>query len=177
MLFLIKCMQPTRYALPQEILLREADGANDRFKALLLREINKVNYQAAPGHFNFNNKQEMVRILLCLQLVEIYNYPLQQIRIEVLVPKTHPRQRADVVVYTDEARTKPFLVFECLKPGASFAELNRSILRVIHQAKILSAEYAIVTSGTVRKVVKVAACRGAVIPRSAWQEDWPMASA
>ncbi len=170
-------MRPTRYALPEEILLREAGTADDRFRALLLREINKVNYQAAPGSFNFNNKREMVRILLCLQLVEVYNYPLQQIRIEVLVPKTHPRQRADVVVYMNEARTQPFLVFECLKPGASFAELNRSVLRVIHQAKILGAEYAIVTSGSVRKVVKVADCRGAVIPRSAWQEDWPAATA
>jgi hypothetical protein len=169
-------MRPARYALPAEVLLREASSASDRYKTLLLREINKVNYQAAPGSFNFNNKREMVRIMLCLQLVEAYNYPLQQIRIEVLVPKTHPRQRADVVVYTNEARTQPFLVFECLKPTASFHELNRSMLRVIHQAKILGAQYAIVSSGSVRKVVRVVECRGAVIPRSAWQEDWPAAA-
>ncbi len=168
-------MRPARYALPQEVLLREAGAADEGLRTLLLREINKVNYQAAPGSFNFNNKKEMVRILLCLQLVETYNYPLQQIRIEVLVPTTHPRQRADVVVYANEARTQAFLLFECLKPGASFAELNRSVLRVIRQAKILGAEYAIVTSGSVRKIVKTADCRGAVIPRSAWQEDWPAA--
>lgn len=166
-------MRPTRYALPPEILVREASKAEGSVQALLLREINKVNYQAGTSGFNFSNKQELVRILLCLQLVETYNYSLQQIRIEVLVPKTHPRQRADVVVYADDARVKPVMVFECLKPGASFDALNRSLWRVIHQAKLLGAAYAIVTSGTVRKVVAVAECRGAVIPRSAWQEDWP----
>lgn len=166
-------MRPTRYALPPEILVREAGKAVGPLQDLLLREINKVNYQAGTSGFNFNNKQEIVRILLCLQLVEVYNYSLQQIRIEVLVPKTHPRQRADVVVYTDDARAKAFLVFECLKPGASFNALNRSLWRVINQAKLLGARYAVVTSGTVRKVVAVAECRGAVIPRTAWQEDWP----
>jgi hypothetical protein len=166
-------MRPARYALPQEILFREATKIDGVFQALWLREINKVNYQAAPGSFNFHNKREIGRILLCLQLVETYNYPLQQIRIEVLVPTTHPRQRADVVVYTDEERKQPFIVFECLKPGAPHHELNRSVLRVINQAKILGATLAVVTSGSVRKIIKVAECRGAMIPRTAWQEDWP----
>ena len=61
------------------------------------------------------------------ELVYKYEYPANRIRVEVTIPDRLPTDRADIVVFSDDACTRPYAVVECKKEGVTDAEFNQAI--------------------------------------------------
>ncbi|MGD0650281.1 MAG: N-6 DNA methylase [Verrucomicrobiia bacterium] len=117
-------------------LLHEADGY--------------VNYVVQKKRYKANDPEEAVRVAFYLELVEKYRYKPQRLDLEVEVPRRTPKDRADIVVYTDEDQPKPFIVVECKRDGISEAELEQAIKQCWGNANNLRAKYAILVAGKTR---------------------------
>ena len=105
---------------------------------------------------SFKNPEELVRASYFVELVEDYNYPKENINVEHSVPRRTPEDRADIVVFEDEALKKPYLVVECKKDGISDAEFKQAIEQVFGNANSLRAKFASVVAGTTRTAFNIA---------------------
>ncbi|MGD9116764.1 MAG: restriction endonuclease subunit M [Dehalococcoidia bacterium] len=105
---------------------------------------------------SFKNPEERVRASYFVELVEDYHYPRERIGLEVPVPRRTPEDRADIVIFEDDTKKKPYLVVECKKDGISDAEFRQAIEQVFGNANSLRAKFASVIAGTTRTVFDVA---------------------
>ncbi|MBA7568732.1 hypothetical protein ES708_10466 [subsurface metagenome] len=105
---------------------------------------------------SFKNPEEKVRASYFVELVDDYNYPKEHINIEHPVPRRTPEDRADIVVFEDDALKKPYLVVECKKDGISDAEFKQAIEQVFGNANSLRAKFASVIAGTTRTAFDIA---------------------
>ena len=105
---------------------------------------------------SFKNPEEIVRASYFVELIEDYNYPKENINIEHSVPRRTPEDKADIVVFKDDALKKPYLVVECKKDGISDAEFKQAIEQVFGNANSLRAEFASVVAGTTRTAFDIA---------------------
>lgn len=105
---------------------------------------------------SFKNPEEIVRASYFVELIDDYNYPKKNINIEHPVPRRTPEDRADIVVFEDEAIKKPYLVVECKKDGISDAEFKQAIEQVFGNANSLRAKFASVVAGTTRTAFDIA---------------------
>lgn len=94
---------------------------------------------------NFNNPEEQVRATCFCELVLYYQYPVDQIQLEV--PTKPSQDRIDLLVYKDNALKKPYLVVECKKGGISDAEFENAIEQAYRYANYLRAWYIMVIAG------------------------------
>lgn len=117
---------------------------------------NKVKYTAQNKRYNFRDPEEKVRASFYVELVEKYKYPPTRLDLEVIVPRRKPEDKADIVVYEDEERKKPYIVVECKKDGISKAEINQAVEQAFGNANSLRAKYAILVAGNVRIAFDVA---------------------
>lgn len=93
---------------------------------------------------NYANPEEKVQAETFLGLILTYNYPPQRIRQFVRVTMGAETKEADIVVYNDDACTKPHIVVECKKEDVSEAEFE--------QAANQAFSYAQAIAGTVKYV-------------------------
>ncbi len=93
---------------------------------------------------NYANPEEKVQADTFLALILTYNYPPQRIRQFVKVTMGSEVKEADIVVYNDDACTKPHLVVECKREDVSEAEFE--------QAANQAFSYAQAIAGTVKYV-------------------------
>ena len=91
-----------------------------------------------------------------IELVKDYSYSKELIEIEVTVPRRTPEDRADIIIYEDEERKKPFIVIECKKDGISDAEYKQAIEQAFGNANSIRAKYAMVVAGNTRTAFDVA---------------------
>jgi type I restriction enzyme M protein len=76
--------------------------------------------------------EEVIRQLFLLWIPEILQYQLDQIEVEwsIQIGSDAEKERADIVIFSDPARTDPYIVFELKKPGsAEGLEQLRAYLR------------------------------------------------
>lgn len=116
----------------------------------------KVKYFAQNKRYDFRGPEEKVRTSFYVELVEKYKYPPNQLELEVIVPRRKPEDKADIVVYEDEERKRPYIVVECKKDGISKAEINQAVEQTFGNANSLRAKYAILVAGNVRIAFDVA---------------------
>lgn len=116
----------------------------------------KVEYTAIKKSYNFNDPEEKVRISFYLELIKKYQYPKERIDLEVIVPRREPSDKADIVVYEDDEKKKPYIVVECKKDGISQAEIKQAIEQTFGNANSLRAKYTILVAGNVRIAFDVA---------------------
>ena len=116
---------------------------------------NKIEYIAQQKSYKISNPEEGVRAAFYLELIKKYQYPKERIDFEVSV-KGEKRPAADVVVFEDGERKKPYIVIECKKDGISQAEIKQAIEEGIPNAHYLKAKYAIVVAGNVRIAFDIA---------------------
>lgn len=102
---------------------------------------------------SFKNPEEKVRASYFCELVLDYDYPTENIDIEVAVPRRTPEDRADIVVY-DEDGTE-YLVIECKKDGITDAEFKQAIEQAFGNANSLRAKFASVIAGTTKTAFDV----------------------
>ncbi|HSV94655.1 MAG TPA: type I restriction enzyme HsdR N-terminal domain-containing protein, partial [Spirochaetia bacterium] len=76
--------------------------------------------------------EEVVRQLFLLWIIKTLKYPLTNIEVEwpIQMGEDSEKERADIVIFTDETCTEPFIIFELKKPKSTTGlEQLRSYLR------------------------------------------------
>lgn len=87
----------------------------------------KIVYVAANRSERWSDPEEKVRAEFYAELIYKYGYAPQRIGVEVTVPDRSPNDFADLVVFHDDDRKKPYAVIECKKDGISDAEFNQAV--------------------------------------------------
>ena len=118
---------------------------------------NKIIYNCSRTYStSFKNPEEKVRASYFVELVLDYQYPKENIDIEVKVERRIPDDRADIVVYEDEELKSPFLIVETKKDGISDSEFTQAIEQAFGNANSKRAKYAIVVAGNTKTAFNVA---------------------
>lgn len=87
----------------------------------------KIVYVAVNHAERWSDPEEKVRAEFYAELIYKYGYSPQRIGVEVTVPDRSPNDFADLVVFHDDERKKPYAVIECKKDGISDAEFNQAV--------------------------------------------------
>ncbi len=121
-------------------------------------EKQKITYITSDGAAkNYNDPEEKIRAEFWAELIYKYEYPTNRIKVEVAVPDRLPADRADIVVFSDDACTRPYAIVECKKDGITDAEFNQAIEQGVGNATWikLRAEYAVIIAGETRRILDV----------------------
>ncbi|MGH7799193.1 MAG: type I restriction enzyme HsdR N-terminal domain-containing protein [Thermodesulfobacteriota bacterium] len=129
--------------LKEIIVTGESEG-------LIRLKENKIEYIAQQKSYKITDPEEPVRVTFYLELIKKYQYPKERIDLEVLVPRRKPEDKADIVVYEDDDKKKPYLVVECKKDGISPLEISQADEQGIGNANSLRAKYSILVAGNIR---------------------------
>jgi len=117
---------------------------------------NRITYRCGHrgGAFsdNYRDPEEQVRAKFFAELVERYQYRPELIDFEVEVPRREPKDKADVVIYRDEALKAAYCVVECKQDGVSEAEIEQAVKQAGGNANNLRAPYGMMVAGNVRVV-------------------------
>lgn len=116
----------------------------------------KIEYLPSGHKENLNDPEEKVRAEYCFDLIEKYGYPAARIGLEVEMPDRTPERYADIVIYENDAQTKPYIVVECKKDGISDAEFEQATKQAIANARVLHAPYANCVAGNTRRAMETA---------------------
>lgn len=87
----------------------------------------KIQYVAASRSERWSDAEEKVRAEFYAELIHRYGYSPDRIGVEVTVPDRSPNDYADLVVFKDDERKRPFAVIECKKESISDAEFNQAV--------------------------------------------------
>lgn len=112
----------------------------------------KIRYVAVNHTETWSDPEEKVRASYYAELIYRYGYAPECIGVEVTVPDRTPVDRADLVVFRDKGRTKPFGVIECKRDGVSDTEFKQAVEQAFGNghAHKFRAEYIGVIAGQTR---------------------------
>ena len=113
----------------------------------------RIRYVAVNRTERLSDPEEVVRAEFWAELIYQYGYEPARIGVEVIVPDRMPRDIADLVVFRDDARTRPFAVIECKREGITDAEFDQAVEQAAGNgawAK-LRADYIGVVAGLTRR--------------------------
>lgn len=116
----------------------------------------KIEYLPSGHKENLNDPEEKVRAEYYFDLLEKYHYPAKRVELETEMPARVPRFFADIVIYEDDAKKKPYIVVECKKDGISDAEFEQATKQAIGNARVLHAPFAICVAGNTRRAMETA---------------------
>ncbi len=124
----------------------------------------KIVYVAAGRSERWSDPEEKVRAEFYAELIYKYGYSPQRIGVEVTVPDRSPNDFADLIVFHDDDRKKPYAVIECKKDGISDAEFNQAVEQAWGNgnAHKFRAAYVGVVAGATRKFLDAAPKFGAL---------------
>ncbi len=105
------------------------EKAIEKGYAFLSGEENKklITYNAINHSERFSDPEEQIRAEFWAELIFRYGYDPQRIGVEVTVPDRRPIDVADLVIFNDDAHTRPFAVIECKRDGISDAEFAQAV--------------------------------------------------
>ncbi|MCA3175718.1 MAG: restriction endonuclease subunit M [Burkholderiales bacterium] len=112
----------------------------------------KVRYVAVNHAEKWSDPEEKVRAAYYAELIYRYGYDPECIGVEITVPDRVPYDRADIVVFRDKARTKPYAVIECKRDAVTDNEFKQAIEQAFGNghAHKFRAEYVGVAAGQTR---------------------------
>ncbi len=116
----------------------------------------KIEYLPSGHKENLNDPEEKVRAEYYFDLLEKYHYPAKRVELETEMPARVPRFFADIVIYEDDAKKKPYIVVECKKDGISDAEFEQATKQAIGNARVLHAPFTICVAGNTRRAMETA---------------------
>lgn len=98
---------------------------------------------------NYSNPEEKIQAQTFFKLIFDYNYSPSRIRQFVPVTMGSETKEADIVIYNDDACTKPHIVVECKKQNISELEFKQAVNQGFAYAYALAGtiKYVWVTSG------------------------------
>jgi type I restriction enzyme M protein len=88
--------------------------------------VEKVVY-AANRSERWSDPEEKVRAEFYAELIYRYGYSPDRFGVEITVPDRSPNDFADLVVFRDNEKKRPFAVIECKKEAISDAEFNQAV--------------------------------------------------
>jgi len=113
----------------------------------------RLTYIAVNHSERFSDPEEQVRAEFWAELIFRYGYDPERIGVEVTVPDRTPKDTADLVIFSDDAHTRPFAVIECKPDGITDAEFAQAVEQACGNgtwAK-LRAKYVGVVAGQTRR--------------------------
>ena len=81
----------------------------------------RIHYVAASHSDRWADPEEKVRAEFWAELIYKYEYKPERIGVEVKVERRTPDDRADLVIYADDAQKDRYFVFECKRADISDA--------------------------------------------------------
>ncbi len=87
----------------------------------------RIVYSAANYSDRLDDPEELVRAEYWAELIYRYDYEPQRIGVEITVPDRTPKDAADIVIFEDDRRTRPFAVVECKREEISDAEFAQAV--------------------------------------------------
>ena len=87
----------------------------------------RVTYVAVNHTERYSDPEEQVRAEYWAELIFRYGYEPSRLGIEVTVPDRTPKDAADLVVFHDDARMRPYAVIECKRDGITDAEFAQAV--------------------------------------------------
>jgi len=111
-------------ATPEFLQNAFADG---HLQILAKGKSEKIRYVAVNVSEKWSDPEEKVRAAYYAELITRYGYSPECLGVEVTVPDRTPVDRADIVIFRDKERTKPFAVIECKRDGISDTEFKQAV--------------------------------------------------
>ncbi len=113
----------------------------------------KITYIAVNQTERYTDPEEQVRAEFWAELIYRYGYEPNRIGVEITVPDRTPSDRADIVVFRDDQRKKPYAVIECKKDGITDAEFNQAVEQACGNGTWAKfrADYVMVVAGATRR--------------------------
>lgn len=132
----------------------------DRFslgqkKGYFILDQGSIKYLAVGRGYNFSDPEEKTRMMYYFDLIEKYKYPADKIEFEIGVFDKTPNRYADIVVFTNDAQRKPYIVVECKRDDVSNAEFGQAVKQAIAKAWDLGALFAVCVAGDKYRVIKI----------------------
>lgn len=81
----------------------------------------------SPRVERWDDPEEKVRAEFYSELIYRYGYSPERIGVEVTVPDRSPNDFADIIVFHDNERKRPFAVIECKREGISDPEFSQAV--------------------------------------------------
>ena len=124
----------------------------------------RITYVAVNHSERFGDPEEKVRAEFYAELIYRYSYSPERIGVEVTVPDRTPKDAADLIVFKDDERKRPWAVIECKKDGISDAEFNQAVEQAWGNGNAYKfrAAYTGVVAGGTRKFLDCAEKFGAL---------------
>ena len=88
----------------------------------------------------YSDPEEQVQALTFLKLIFDYGYPQKRIKQFLSVTMGSSIRQADIVIYHDDACSKPYIVVECKKEQISELEFDQTIKQAASYAYALAGE-------------------------------------
>lgn len=109
----------------------------------------RITYHCGRQHTDdYNDPEEKVRAFVYSWLVVERGYPVNRIEVEYTVPRRTPGDRADIILFTDDARTTPYLVVETKEESSPGSAWRQAIEQGFGNANSLrSTKYLLVDKG------------------------------
>ena len=147
----IRHQRKSDVAMEDQEFLRRA-FADGHLHLIASGRIEKNRYVAVNHSEKWSDPEEKVRAAYFAELIYRYGYRPECIGVEVTVPDRTPADRADLVIFSDKKRTKPYAVIECKHDGVSDAEFRQAVEQAFGngQAHKFRAEYIGVVAGQTR---------------------------
>ena len=87
----------------------------------------KITYVAIDRTERYADPEEKVRAEYWAELIYRYGYEPNCIGVEVTVPDRTPRDAADLVIFRDDKRTRPYAVIECKHDEITDSEFDQAV--------------------------------------------------
>jgi len=87
----------------------------------------RITYIAVNRTERYSDPEEQVRAEYWGELIYRYGYEPARIGVEVTVPDRTPSDRADLIVFHDDERKRPYAVIECKRDDITDAEFNQAV--------------------------------------------------
>jgi type I restriction enzyme M protein len=87
----------------------------------------RIRYVAVDHSENWRDPEEKVRAEYYAELIHRYKYDPKKIGVEVIVPDRVPHDAADLVVFHDLERKRPFAVIECKAENVSTPQFEQAV--------------------------------------------------
>jgi len=87
----------------------------------------RIHYVAVSRSERWSDSEEKVRAEFYAELIYRYGYSPDRIGVEITVPDRSPNDYADLVVFKDDERKRPFAVIECKSAMVSDAAFNQAV--------------------------------------------------
>ena len=113
----------------------------------------KITYVAINRTERYADPEEKIRAEYWAELIYRYDYEPKRIGVEVTVPDRTPKDIADLVIFYDDKRTRPYAVIECKRDDITDSGFDQAVEQACGNgtwAK-LRAEFVGVVAGQTRR--------------------------